>query len=219
MRVRTVLLAVQVLASFHVSGQWQWQNPLDIGNLGLADKYALLYNAAGVLVSGWLESDHNRPRPWEAGVAVSLHQEYNAEEDPLQLVLARGRIGRQLHRWLQLGLEGQVYGTGQAGRTVLGLGGAVYFNWYFLNRERFRLYFDNGFGIVVTHRAFPRGGTRFNFNRYYGLNVGFKLRDQVFLTMGAHTFHLSNAFLFGDDRNPAFDSVGVTLGITTLLGG
>ncbi len=89
-----------------------------------------------------------------------------------------------------------------------GLGGDIWFNWNFVNRPSFRAYFDNGFGIVGTAEHFPEGGTHFNFSTNYGLGTDLKIRDGACLTMGIRNMHISNAFVFGDDRNPAFDSVG-----------
>lgn len=52
----------------------------------------------------------------------------------------------------------------------------------------------------------------YNFTSFYGLSADFKLQPDMFMDIGVRNMHLSNAYLFGEDRNPAFNSIGFHVG-------
>ena len=209
-----VLNLLLLLLQPSINAQYEWQNALDFKAIDLGDKYALAYNIGGVLLSNWLGRKKEYTCYWETAFYAEYHQEYDVNTSTTDVFMGKARLGRQLQRWLQVGGETQLFKFKNAEVSTAGLGGAVYFNWYLLNRPRFQLYFDNGFGIIGTTKNFPVGGTAFNFSNFYGLSSNFKIRPDAAVKIGVRNMHLSNAFLFGDDRNPAFDSIGFLIGFT-----
>ncbi len=206
----TGILAMMFVQIMHA--QYEWQDPLNFGSVEIINKYTLLFNVGGLVLSNWLVKKGNHTRYWETAFYAEYHQEYDPNSSTTNLFMGKVRLGLQLHKWLQVGGEGQLVKFKNAAISTTGIGGAIYFNWYFINKGRFRLYFDNGFGIVVTTKNFPKGGTSFNFTSFYGLSFSFKMQPDIFLKTGVRNMHLSNAFLFGEDRNPSFDSIGFHIG-------
>lgn len=194
------------------SAQYEWQDPLSFGSVEIVNKYTLLYNVGGVVLSGWLDRKSNYNGYWETAFYAEYHQEYDPHESTTDVFFGKARLGRQFRHWLQVGGEVQLMKFKNAENSTAGLGGAVYFNWYLINKDCFRLYFDNGFGFVGSTKNFPREGTSFNFTSFYGISSSFKIHSGTHLKIGIRNMHLSNAFLFGEDRNPSFDSIGFHIG-------
>ncbi|MCB0472334.1 MAG: acyloxyacyl hydrolase [Flavobacteriaceae bacterium] len=166
----------------------------------------------GVVLSGVFGKHKDYKVYWATAFYAEYQQEYDPHNSTTDVFMGKFRFGRQLHRWLQIGAEAQLMKLKNAETSSEGLGGAVYFSWYFINTGSFRVYFDNGFGVVSTTKNFPKGGTSFNFTSFYGLSADFKLQPDTFMKIGVRNMHLSNAYLFGEDRNPAFDSIGFHIG-------
>ncbi len=205
-------IAFLISFSFPVFAQYEWQNPLDFGPVDLGNKFALLYNLAGVGASAHFGKNKDFKGYWQTSLYAEFHQEYDPKTSKTDVFMGKARLGRQLHKWLQLGGEVLIYKFRNDEVSTAGLGGALYFNWYFINKKRFKFYFDNGAGLIGTAENFPEGGTKFNFSNFYGLSGSFLVQPATYLKIGVRNMHISNAFLFGDDRNPAFDSIGFLVG-------
>ncbi len=195
-----------------ISAQYEWQDPLNFGSIDVINKYALLYNIGGVVLSGWINNKKDYDGYWEAAFYAEYHLEYDPHDSTTDVFMGKARLGRQYHQWLQVGGEAQLLKFKNAETSTVGIGGAIYFNWYLINNDCFRLYFDNGFGVVGSTKNFPKGGTLFNFTSFYGLGSSIKLQSGTSLKIGVRNMHLSNAFLFGEHRNPSFDSIGFHIG-------
>lgn len=208
--ILTGLLAV--IFSQIITAQYKWQDPLDFGSVEIIDKYALLYNLGGVILSGVFGKHKDHKGYWETAFYAEYQQEYNPHKSTTDVFMGKARFGRQLHQWLQIGAEVQLIKFKNSETSTTGIGGTTYFNWYFINNDFFRFYLDNGFGVVTTASSFPLGGTSFNFTSFYGLSISFKIQGDTHMKMGVRNMHLSNAYLFGEDRNPAFDSIGFHIG-------
>ena len=200
------LLLFLITASGQVSAQFEWQDPLQLG------KEWLVYNLIGVGGSLWLGENDPGAKGWFSGFYVEYQQGYGDDDTDTDVFAGKARFGYQLRRWIGMGGEVQFLKFKNTEVSTPGLGSNIWFNWNFLNRPKFRAYFDNGFGIVGTAKEFPQGGTKFNFSTTYGLGVDLKIRDGTMVKLGVRNMHISNAYLFGDDRNPAFDSIGFLIG-------
>ena len=201
------ILLLTLLITCSVSeAQFEWQDPLQL------DKFWLLYNMAGVGGSIWLGEDFPAKKRWFLGFYAEYQQGYSDEDKGTDVFAGKAKLGYQLRHWVSMGGEVQLFKFKNTEVSTPGLGGSVWFNWNFVNRPKFRAYFDNGFGIVGTTEEFPKGGTPFNFSTNYGLSTDLNIRDGTMLKLGVRNMHISNAFLFGDDRNPAFDSIGFLIG-------
>lgn len=204
-------IIVMFLNSFlctSAQAQFEWQDPLQVG------KEWLIFNVAGTLVSHWLTTDTSTKKTWHHDIYSEYQHEYGSFSSATNLFALKMRSGVQIRRWLRVGVEMQLYRFKNDVLRTSGLGSNIWFNWNLFNRPKFRIYFDNGFGIVGTAKNFPKGGTRFNFTTDYGLSVDVKLKNSLFIMVGARNMHISNAYIFGEDRNPAFDSIGFIIGVS-----
>jgi hypothetical protein len=77
--------------------------------------------------------------------------------------------------------------------------------WHFFERDRLSLYLDGGAGFLIADRQVPRGGTHFNFTPQIGIGATWLLDDHAYLYGGARIWHLSNAGMWGHERNPSID--------------
>ena len=81
------------------------------------------------------------------------------------------------------------------------------------SRKEFTLFFELGAGVSWSDTATPPRGTRFNFLAVASSGFMYKLTPQLYAVASARLFHLSNASLFGRDRNPDIEALGGTFGI------
>jgi len=95
-----------------------------------------------------------------------------------------------------------------------GAGLDLLFRWHFIKGTNWSLYADGGGGLREFSRAFPTGGTHFNFTPQIGLGATYKLADNLQLMGGARYFHLSNAGFDGNNHNPGYDALQLYLGAT-----
>ena len=67
--------------------------------------------------------------------------------------------------------------------------------------------------MFLTTEAFPPGGTVWNFWTRWGAGVSIWVRDGLAVEVGVRRLHISNGKGFGHLHNPAYDGVGVVLGL------
>lgn len=88
---------------------------------------------------------------------------------------------------------------------------------HFLTVGRLSLYGEIGGGILQGDRDFPPEGTRFNFTYQGGIGVSYHLSDRLDLLVRGSFLHISNGFIEGRDRNPAFNGFGGYVGLLWRL--
>jgi hypothetical protein len=81
------------------------------------------------------------------------------------------------------------------------------------SRDALTLFVDVGAGVSWSDTTTPPRGTRFNFLLQANMGLMYRLTPQVHAVAGARLLHLSNASLFGRDRNPDIEGLGATFGI------
>ena len=124
-------------------------------------------------------------------------------------------------RWMGVGGELNCYMYQGPMNNTTGFGARPFVRWYIVHKNDWDLFFEYGAGIIwnlhdfpVTNDAGPgKVGTQFNFTPKYSLGADFRLKDQTFFSIGVRHVHVSNGYIFGPDRNPAFDSDGVFIAI------
>jgi hypothetical protein len=101
------------------------------------------------------------------------------------------------------------------GRAMLGRGpDALYvglaggFRRHVVGRGRSRVFVDALFGFALANRHVPDRGTSFNWVAQGGGGFMRHLTDHVHLVTGMRVFHLSNAGMQGNDRNPDLEAIG-----------
>jgi lipid A 3-O-deacylase PagL len=124
-------------------------------------------------------------------------------------------------RWMGVGGEITSYLYQGPLNNTAGFGARPFARWYIVHKNNFDLFFEYGAGIIWNLKNFPitnddgsgRVGTQFNFTPKYSIGVDFRLEDQTFFSVGVRHVHVSNGYIFGPDRNPAFDSDGFFISI------
>ena len=93
---------------------------------------------------------------------------------------------------------------------------------YPVHREKFRLYFESGAGIIAFVEKFPqpsgffgdyRTGTHLNGSPKYGIGAEFNLNPRLSLQVGIQHVHVSNGNTWGAENNPGHDSNGFSVGV------
>jgi len=198
------------IPSFAQNG-WELRDPVDLGFIDFGDNKLIAYNLIGYGLSELLDK---RSKDSTKVYSVTLANYYEYRREPLTNLLSLGfKGGKQVRKYLTLGLSGHLQGMVTEGEFVPGIGGRVWFAWHILNKEKIKISYDNGVGPNYFTTQFPSGGTRFNFSSVYGLEFEFKIDDR-WLAIRATNIHISNADIKGRDRNPALDAVGLRLSYT-----
>ncbi len=89
------------------------------------------------------------------------------------------------------------------------------FRWHFINRERHTIFAEAGVGLLLATEEVPENGSEFNFTPQAGVGATFELSEgPERLIVGVNWRHISNANVFGSDRNPGRDDLFVYAGVT-----
>lgn len=211
------LLCIFLISMGTIDAQykWNWRDPLDLNVIDFGDNKVILYNAIGVGLSLKLSelSPMDKKRYKDPFFASYVDVLYEYSRPPKSdLFIGRFRWGKNVRRHLALGGDLSVYKVSDSQVSTFGIGTQVFFSWYMIKNENWMVFFDNGVGPNIFKDAFPFGGTRFNFTTFYGLSVAYKVPGVAWLTFGFKNIHISNAGIKGDDRNPALDGIGVSVG-------
>ncbi len=90
----------------------------------------------------------------------------------------------------------------------------VLLRWHFLKGKDWSLYADGGCGFrYFGPESFPANGTHVNWTPQVGLGATYAIKDNLSLMGGARWFHVSNGGIYGDNRNPGYDSVQLYAGL------
>ena len=191
--------------------EWNWKDPNDLGFIDFGDNKVLLYNLVGAGLAQWL-AERDTSAIIQHEFSFGAIREY--DRAPLSnLYIAEYRGGKNTWKFLSVGLGGRCYWTETEDQDILGLGGELWFKWKVINKSKFRLSYDNGVGPNIFFSAFPEGGTLFNFTTRYALSVDVKCHGRWF-NLRLTNLHISNADLWGRERNKALDGIGIQVGIT-----
>jgi hypothetical protein len=195
--------------------RWDWHDPLDLNIVDFGDNKLLLYNAIGLGLTLKLTDlsprDKKLLKPIEFAFYVDVMYEYSRPPKS-DVLIGRFRWGKSLRQHLVVGGDLSFYKVSDTDVSTFGVGGQVFFTWYLLKQDNWRLYFDNGVGPNIFESPFPFGGTRFNFTTFYGLFTAVRLPNIAWLTVGIKNIHISNAGIKGNERNPALDALGLSVG-------
>jgi opacity protein-like surface antigen len=164
--------------------------------------------AAVVCSTAWAENELTLQRNWTAQSYVALA---GARDEWLPSLNVG--VGYNPLPQLSLNVEVAAYGVFQDGENA-GAGEArLMLRHHFFVKERWTAFADVGFGAFEASERVPEGGTRFNFVFRSGLGVSYELRDGMYLMGGARYWHLSNAKMEGDLRNPSINGVEGYVGL------
>ena len=94
-----------------------------------------------------------------------------------------------------------------------GLGASFLLRWHPIRMGAIRLFLDVGGGILYTFESFPPQGTNLNFTARPGIGIAVHLNSSIQLSAGVNRFHLSNGQGYKHPHNPAFDGLGIFVGV------
>jgi len=195
--------------------EWNWRDPLDLNHFDWGDNKLLLYNGIGVGLTLKLSDLNPVERKQYQPIQFSSYVDILTEYDRLPLsdvLIGRLRWTKRMRSFLSVGGDVSIYKVDDIEVDTEGIGAQIVFNWILVDRENFKIIFDNGVGPNFFREAFPFGGTQFNFTTFYGFVAQIKLPSIAWLSIGLKNIHISNAGIAGMDRNPALDAWGLTVG-------
>lgn len=105
----------------------------------------------------------------------------------------------------------------QPGTNTGGVSGSMIFRWHFWHADDYdwSVFGDAGIGLLAAFDDVPDGGTSFNFVPRVGGGFTKAIgEDGARLMVGVRWHHISNARIFGNDRNPARDALAGYVAIT-----
>ena len=146
---------------------------------------------------------------------LSLYAGYDREcsHDPQLGYVATG-VGYFFSDGMSLNAEVRTYGVSQDDGSDAALFEVdLLFRHHFLRQDDWTLFFDVSAGISQATRAVPGDGTHFNFIEKTGVGATYRLGDGMHVIGGVHFWHLSNAKIHGEDKNPGLNGYGAYVGL------
>jgi len=130
-------------------------------------------------------------------------------------------VNYKVTKWLAYGADVGIYTPRDDFNQSTGLSMLrVYNKFYFRDTDKFRIWFENGVGVVYFTKIFPvanpqeeRFGTNWNGVVKYGLGAEININPSLSILFGARHLHFSNAEIKGKERNPSHDSHGIFIGV------
>jgi hypothetical protein len=122
-------------------------------------------------------------------------------------------VGYYVLDHVALNLEGAAYYVDQKGPDAAQGEIRLLMRHHLIVKDCWNLFADVGFGISEGSDQVPAAGTRMNFMFRSGLGAGYEIKDNLWLIGGVRYFHLSNAKIEGDDRNPSINGIEGYVGL------
>lgn len=133
-------------------------------------------------------------------------------------------VNFMLRRWMSVGVEFDVLFPRDDYNSTTGFAIRPFARFYPVNREKWRLYFESGGGMIYLLEEFPkptvqddRIGTFWNGMTKYGIGAEINLNHHNALMFGVRHLHISNGNTKGEDRNPSHDSNGFFIGLSRRI--
>ena len=115
---------------------------------------------------------------------------------------------------LSINVEVELLGVWQDSLDTFLGGFSVIPRWNYFCKGRFSLFIDAGLGLSLATKRLPEpNGTNFNFMILASPGFTVQLTDRCILMVCFRYMHLSNASLWGNQRNPDIDALGGQAGV------
>lgn len=112
-----------------------------------------------------------------------------------------------------VGAEVRGFGISQEGPNAPAVEANLFIRHHLIVADPWTLYIDGSAGVFYADHEVPAGGTHFNFMEDTGLGATYRLDDGVYLMGGVRYFHISNARIHGNDRNPSVNGLEGYFGV------
>jgi opacity protein-like surface antigen len=76
-----------------------------------------------------------------------------------------------------------------------------------------RLFTEGGMSFLAFTKNYPENGSKMNFALHVGGGLEYKLADSTKLFTTMDWFHISNNDIYGRERNPSINAIGINAGI------
>lgn len=211
------ILTIKSFGQFPIDDNWK-TNPLGFEPLKLHTSRGFVLPAIAVGVSLLLtESNKQKRVSFYDELGISWGYKYPKTTVPQNVV----GLSYELRKFLSVGIEGIFFFPFDKYNSTAGYGVRPFARFYTFNKERFKLYFESGGGLVLFLSRFPnpttlddRRGTRLNGVTKYGLASEMKISSNLFISLGLKHLHISNGNTKGAARNPSHDSNGIFIGLS-----
>ena len=177
-----------------VASEVQAQKAVDVQQLARSTRY-------GEAGSRW----------WTVGAVYA--NDFNDVND----VNLHGAFSQFLADDFEFAVEAAGWYFDQPGTDTGGVSGSMIFRWHVLHADDYdwSVFADVGIGLLAAFDDVPDGGTSFNFLPRLGGGFTKAIGDSgARLMVGARWHHISNARIFGNDRNPSRDALAGYVAIT-----
>lgn len=154
---------------------------------------------------------------------------YGAQDFDPDVYGVRASVGYYFRDWLSVWLDTEAMLFNYTGQfsgepLVLGLGVTPKLRWHPLAYGPVTGYVDVGLGLALTSTSFPtigndNKGTFINFTPQLALGLTWRINETYLLNVGYRAYHLSNAGIIGQNRNPGYDGSGYFIGVMRPLDG
>ena len=113
-------------------------------------------------------------------------------------------------------VEALGYAVDQVDPDAAAFGFSLGTRWYFWKpSDSLGVFVEGAVGLTESDARLPTpNGTHFNFTALAGIGAKAQLTDRISLIAAGRYFHLSNANMQGDERNPSIDAFGGFAGIS-----
>jgi hypothetical protein len=118
---------------------------------------------------------------------------------------------------MSLGLELVGYGISQPGPEAFAGGPQIVFRHHLVNTRDTSFFLDLTAAFAEANERVPGEGTRFNFVEQFGMGVTRDLSGNAHLLAGVRYYHLSNAGIEGQERNPSNNGIVGYVGLLFTL--
>ncbi|MCP4651310.1 MAG: acyloxyacyl hydrolase [PVC group bacterium] len=76
---------------------------------------------------------------------------------------------------------------------------------HFINSKLWSIYMDSSLGMVYHQYPIEEDSLYFNFEIQGGFGAAYRINEKAILLLGYRHYHLSNANIGGENRNPGYD--------------
>lgn len=226
MRSLPVLLILTAVFAFKAQAQYppftKWyQNPLGLKPVNLHTVNGIIIPsvaAAAILLITKKDTTLSKRLSFYTDVAISYG--YN----PSYTTVYQNNIGiiYPLRKYMAFGAEITTKHVYDNLNNTWGFGVRPFFRFYPLHRDRLKIYFQSGAGLIYFLNEFPqptgffgdyRMGTKLNGSPKYGIGADIKINQHLSATVGIWHIHISNGNNPSYERNPGHDSNGFSIGL------
>ena len=225
-RITTLFFILSLTVSTHTFGQYppftKWyQNPLGFKPVNLHTANGIIIPAVAataiLLLTKKDKTIANRISYYDD---IGVSYGYYASKTTVY----QNNIGLlyQARKFMSLGAEfSAVHVTDDINKTW-GFGLRPFVRYYPVHKDKFKLFFQSGAGLILFADNYPkpsgffgdnREGTKLNGSPKYGIGAAFKLNKQLSGQAGLWHVHFSNGNHPSADRNPGHDSNGFSIGL------